>query len=72
MKKKDRELLLNELLKNHLVREEFAKYGECTSFEEFKRSESDLLRVLYESIESHDTFFSEIKLYERFTAVLNN
>lgn len=72
MKKKDRELLFKELVKIEIVLEEFHKYGECKTFEEMRKSKSDLLRVLYESIESHDTSYSEIKLYERFTSVLNN
>lgn len=72
MRKKDRELLFEELLKNEYVREEFDKHGECTSFEEMRKSDSDLLRVLYESIESFDTSYSDLKLYDRFTAVLNN
>ena len=72
MKKKDRELLFKELLKSEDVLAEFELHGKCENFDELRKSKSDLLRVLYESIESYDTSYSDKKLYERFTSVLNN
>lgn len=70
--KKDREYIFNELLKSEIVIEEFRKYGECQNYEDMRKSDSDLLRVLHLSIESHGTLYSDIKLYERFTSILNN
>jgi len=71
MKSKEKERLFSELSKCSEVLEEFETYGDCLSYEDLRLSKSPLLRSIYMLVESLDTSYSDQKLYEKFTSILN-
>lgn len=71
MKSKEKERLFKELSKCSEVLEEFDNYGACHSYEDLRLSKSPLLRSIYMLVESWETSYSDQKLFDRFTSILN-
>ena len=71
MKSKEKERLFKELSKCREVLDEFDTYGACQSYEDLRLSNSPLLKSIYMLVESLDISYSDQKLFEKFTSILN-
>jgi uncharacterized protein YutD len=71
MKSKEKERLFQELSKCSEVLEEYDIYGKCQSYEDLRLSGSPLLQSIYMLVEGLETSYSDQKLFEKFTSILN-